>query len=110
MENEIDSVPETGLSFGAVDFLSAPASSATPGTVSKGHLYEIFVVPEMGPASSGYNLQQLPDSWSEAIKLRGLLEKAWRKALGSAARRKHQQAAKLQRRGQFASSVRTVSI
>ena len=71
---------------------------------------EIFVVPEMGPASSGYNLQHLPDSWSEAVKLRGLLEKAWRKALGSAARRKHQLAAKLQRRGQLASSVRTVSI
>jgi hypothetical protein len=71
---------------------------------------EIFVVPEMGPASSGYNLQQHPDSWSEAVKLRGLLEKAWRKALASAARRKHQLAAKLQRRGQFASAVRTVSI
>jgi hypothetical protein len=39
---------------------------------------EFFVVPEMGPASSGYNLHQLPDSWSDAVKLREILDKAWK--------------------------------
>ena len=38
---------------------------------------EIFVVPEMGPYRSGYNLQQLPNSWEEAVRLRGVIEKAW---------------------------------
>jgi hypothetical protein len=41
---------------------------------------EIFVVPEMGPASSGYNLDGLPNSWEEAIKLRPILEGLWHKA------------------------------
>jgi len=45
---------------------------------------EIFVVPEMGPASSGYNLQQLPDSWSDAVKLRGLLDQVWKSLPGVA--------------------------
>jgi sugar phosphate isomerase/epimerase len=39
---------------------------------------EIFVVPEMGPASSGYNLDGLPNSWEEAVKLRPILENIWR--------------------------------
>jgi hypothetical protein len=39
---------------------------------------EIFVVPEMGPASSGYNLDGLPNSWEEAVKLRPILENLWR--------------------------------
>ena len=45
---------------------------------------EIFVVPEMGPASSGYNLHQLPDSWSDAVKLRGILDKLWKSLPGVA--------------------------
>ena len=45
---------------------------------------EIFLVPEMGPASSGYNLTQLPDSWSDAVKLRGLLDKIWTSLPGTA--------------------------
>lgn len=47
---------------------------------------EIFVVPEMSSVSSGYNLHQLPDGWSEAIKLRKWVDKAWSKALARAAR------------------------
>jgi hypothetical protein len=42
---------------------------------------EIFVIPEMGPTSSGYNLSGLPNSWEEAAKLRPILEKLWQKAL-----------------------------
>lgn len=45
---------------------------------------EIFVVPEMGPVSSGYNLHGLPDSWSDAVKLRGILEKLWNSLPGTA--------------------------
>ena len=45
---------------------------------------EIFVVPEMGPASSGYNLHQLPDSWTDAVKLRGILDKLWKSLPGTA--------------------------
>ena len=45
---------------------------------------EIFVVPEMGPATSGYNLHQLPDSWTDAVKLRGILDKLWKSLPGVA--------------------------
>jgi hypothetical protein len=38
---------------------------------------EIFVVPEMGPASSGYNLDAHPNSWEETVKLRPILENLW---------------------------------
>ena len=38
---------------------------------------ELFFVPEMGPASSGYNLQQLPNSWEDAIRLRPILQTVW---------------------------------
>jgi hypothetical protein len=38
---------------------------------------EILVVPEMGPASSGYNLDGLPNSWEDAVKLRPILEGLW---------------------------------
>jgi hypothetical protein len=41
---------------------------------------EIFVVPEMGPASSGYNLDGLPNSWEDAVKLRPILENLWKLA------------------------------
>ena len=49
---------------------------------------EIFVVPELGPPSSGYSLQQFPDTWADTIKLRGLLDRAWNTAATRAARRK----------------------
>lgn len=39
---------------------------------------ELFVVPEMGPVSSGYNLEQLPNSWDDATRLRPILETIWR--------------------------------
>jgi hypothetical protein len=39
---------------------------------------EIIVVPEMGPASSGYNLDGLPNSWEDAVRLRPILENLWR--------------------------------
>jgi hypothetical protein len=45
---------------------------------NRGTEREIFVVPEMGPASSGYNLDGLPNSWEEAVKLRPILENLWR--------------------------------
>lgn len=45
---------------------------------------EIYVVPEMGPASSGYNLHQLPDSWTDAVKLRSILDKLWKSLPGVA--------------------------
>jgi sugar phosphate isomerase/epimerase len=41
---------------------------------------EIFVVPEMGPASSGYNLDGLPNSWEEAARLRPILVNLWHAA------------------------------
>jgi hypothetical protein len=37
----------------------------------------------MGPTSSGYNLNGLPNSWEEAVKLRPILEKLWHQALHS---------------------------
>jgi len=49
---------------------------------------EIIVVPDMGPISSGYGLQGQPDSWSETIKLRGLLDDLWKQALARARRKK----------------------
>ena len=45
---------------------------------------EIFVVPEMGPASSGYSLHQFPDSWNDAVKLRGLIDQIWKSLPGTA--------------------------
>lgn len=39
---------------------------------------EILVVPEMGPVSSGYNLEQLPNSWEDAVRLRRILADLWR--------------------------------
>jgi hypothetical protein len=42
---------------------------------------EFFACPEMGPVRGGYNLAQLPDSWADAMILRGIIEKAWRKAI-----------------------------
>lgn len=44
---------------------------------------EILVIPEMGPVSSGYSLTQSPDSWNDAVKLRGVLDQVW-KSVGGA--------------------------
>lgn len=41
--------------------------------------HEIFIVPEMGPTSSGYNLHGLPNSWEDTATLRPILEKLWHK-------------------------------
>jgi hypothetical protein len=38
---------------------------------------ELFIVPEMGPVSSGYNLEQLPNSWDDTVRLRPILETLW---------------------------------
>jgi hypothetical protein len=43
---------------------------------------EILIVPNMGPVSSGYNLSTLPDSWNDAIKLRGILDEIWKSLPG----------------------------
>lgn len=45
---------------------------------------EIFLLSKLGPVSSGYNLGQSPDSWTDAIKLRGLLDKIWTSLPGTA--------------------------
>jgi hypothetical protein len=31
----------------------------------------------MGPVSSGYNLEQLPNSWDDTVRLRPILETLW---------------------------------
>jgi hypothetical protein len=49
---------------------------------------EIFVMPKMGPASSGYSLRDAPDSWSDAVKLRGLLDTTWKKVSAKAAKKR----------------------
>ena len=36
---------------------------------------------EMGPIWLGYNLHCLPNSWEDAVVLRGEIEKCWRRAL-----------------------------
>jgi hypothetical protein len=38
---------------------------------------ELFVCPEMGPVRGGYNLHSLPNSWEDAVVLKGLIQKAW---------------------------------
>ena len=40
----------------------------------------MIAVPEMGPVKGGYNFEQLPNSWEEAVRLRSLLEQLWREA------------------------------
>lgn len=47
---------------------------------------EILIVPEMGPARSGYNLSTMPNSWKDAIQLRQILDETWKKALRRSAR------------------------
>jgi hypothetical protein len=41
----------------------------------------MIAVPEMGPVKGGYNFEQLPNSWEEAIRLRSLLDQMWREAV-----------------------------
>jgi hypothetical protein len=43
-----------------------------------GNRRAMMVVPEMGPVRGGYNFEQLPNSWEDAIRLRSLLEDIWR--------------------------------
>lgn len=45
---------------------------------------DVFVCPEMGPVRGGYNFAQLPNSWEDAKILRGIIAKAWKKALAAA--------------------------
>jgi sugar phosphate isomerase/epimerase len=40
----------------------------------------MIAVPEMGPVRGGYNFEQLPNSWEEAVRLRSLLEQVWSEA------------------------------
>jgi len=42
---------------------------------------EVFVVPEMGPVPGGYNISTWPKAWEDAVRLRALLDKLWKKAL-----------------------------
>ena len=41
----------------------------------------MIAVPEMGPVKGGYNFEQLPNSWEEAVRLRSLLEQVWSEAV-----------------------------
>jgi hypothetical protein len=43
---------------------------------------ELWVVPEMGPVSSGYGISTWPAPWEDAIVLKDELQKVWNKALG----------------------------
>src|SRR6266404_1223238 len=42
---------------------------------------ELWVVPEMGPASSGYGMSTWPPPWEDAIVAKQELEKVWNKVL-----------------------------
>jgi hypothetical protein len=44
---------------------------------------EMFACPEMGPVRGGYNFAQLPNSWEDSKVLRGIIEKAWKRALAA---------------------------
>jgi hypothetical protein len=37
----------------------------------------MIAVPEMGPVPGGYNFEQLPNSWEDAVRLQPLLEGIW---------------------------------
>ena len=47
----------------------------------KGADRTMIAVPEMGPVKGGYNFEQLPNSWEEAVRLRSMLEQIWRESL-----------------------------
>ncbi len=55
------------------EVMRAWLKSAPPGR-------EMFAVPEMGPAGSGYNLHCLPNSWEDAKILREEIQKRWDRA------------------------------
>ena len=42
---------------------------------------EIFVCPELGPREGGYALSTFPDSWEDAVVLRGEIDKMWQRLL-----------------------------
>ena len=46
----------------------------------RNHTRTLFVCPELGPYSSGYNTTGLPPAWPDAIALRRELAKAWVRA------------------------------
>jgi hypothetical protein len=46
--------------------------------------HAMIAVPEMGPVRGGYNFEQLPNSWEDAVRLRLLLHDVWRDAYESA--------------------------
>jgi hypothetical protein len=61
-----------------------PFVRATMGTwlgSDKGEDRTMIAVPEMGPVKGGYNFEQLPNSWEEAVQLRRLLDEVWCEAL-----------------------------
>ena len=49
--------------------------------MDKGEDRMMIAVPEMGPVKGGYNFEQLPNSWEEAIRLRSMLDQIWREAV-----------------------------
>ena len=44
---------------------------------------DLFACPEMGPVRGGYNLAQLPNSWSDAKVLRAIIRRRWARALAA---------------------------
>jgi hypothetical protein len=45
---------------------------------------EMVAVPELGPLWMGYNLHSFPPSWSQAMEMRRLIERSWRRCLAEA--------------------------
>jgi len=75
-----DEKQRTGLSMEFNDWL--PFADAVLATwLKKSRHDEIIIVPEMGPARSGYNLHQLPNSFEDGCVLRQIIASRWRKAL-----------------------------
>ena len=48
---------------------------------NRGTNREIFVCPEMGPVTGGYNLSTLPNSWDDAKILRVEIDRVWKSLL-----------------------------
>ena len=48
---------------------------------NRGTSREIFVCPEMGPVTGGYNLTTLPNSWEDAKILRVEIDRIWKSLL-----------------------------
>jgi hypothetical protein len=81
--------PQTGAPWGIDTQLDAIKSAGFDGVTGRllPITWDFSLVPEMGPTSSGYNLNSLPNSWEEAVTLRPILEKLWYKTLHSKAHR-----------------------